>query len=91
MKLWLLRPVGGLPTKENPWEPWYDKAFDFVVRAKDEEHARLFAHENGGGENNSGRYGEGLCSPWFDARFSTCTVLTAAGERGVIIQDYHAA
>lgn len=36
MKLWLLRPVVGLDENDNPWWPWYDKAFGFVVRAETE-------------------------------------------------------
>ena len=30
MRLWLLRPVEG----DSLWDPWYDKAFGFVVRAE---------------------------------------------------------
>lgn len=32
MKLWLLRPIE--TEGPNLWDPWYDKAFGFVVRAK---------------------------------------------------------
>ena len=91
MKLWLLKPVQGLLEKEDPWKPWYDKAFGFVVRAKDEIHARLLAHEQGGYENSPHSYGYEPRNPWLDARFSTCTALAAVGESGVIIHDYHAA
>ncbi len=74
MKLWILTPVKGLDKKDNPWEPWYDKAFGFVVRAETEEEAREFAHSNAGDENR----GESLSTkttntdqPWKDAKYST--------------------
>jgi hypothetical protein len=37
VRLWLLRPV---ESGSAFWEPWYDKAFGFVVRAETEEDAR---------------------------------------------------
>ena len=46
MKLWILRPIEGSPY----WEPWYDKAFGFVVRAKDEKEARMIAYRDQGDE-----------------------------------------
>jgi hypothetical protein len=42
MKLFLLRPKENL-LGENPWEPWYDKCFGEVVRAKNEIEARQLA------------------------------------------------
>lgn len=36
MKIWLLRPIDGC----DEWNPWYDKAFGFVVRAAREQEAR---------------------------------------------------
>ena len=51
MKLWLLRPVDGLAKNDNPWEPWYDKAFCFVVRAETDTEARDMAHAEAGDEN----------------------------------------
>jgi len=50
MPLWLLRPREDLPVEDNPWEPWYDKAFGFVVRAKTEAIARQLANADGGAE-----------------------------------------
>jgi len=55
MKLWLLRPVDGLKKNDNPWKPWYDKAFGFVVRADTEEEARALAHADAGDENREAR------------------------------------
>ena len=90
MKLWLLRPIQDLPDNDNPWEPWYDKAFGFVVRAKNEKEAREFAHQDAGEENR----GEFLfkktantTEPWKNEKYSTCIELKKDGDAGVIIQD----
>lgn len=94
MKLWILKPVENLPKGDDPWAPWYDKAFGFVVRAGTEEEARKFAHEDAGDENRGmflGRKTTETNSPWLDAKYSTCTELTADGEAGVVMQDFHAA
>ena len=94
MKLWLLRPVGGLDENDNPWGPWFDKAFGFVVRAETEAEARELAHAEAGDENR----GEFLSAktantnqPWKEAKYSTCTELLPDGEAGVVMQDFHAA
>lgn len=83
MKLWLLSARKDLPDEINPWNPWYDRTFELVVRAKSEEAARRLAHENGGPEN--GVHG---CTkePWLDPNYSTCEVLTAKGRAGVILK-----
>lgn len=94
MKLWLMRPVKGLDKNDNPWEPWYDKAFGFVVRAETEEEARDFAHAEAGAENRGQFLGEKTANtkmPWKDARYSTCTELLPDGESGVVMQDFAAA
>ena len=49
MKLFHLYPKENIEG-ENPWSPWYDKAFGFVVRAETEEEARKLANEEGGDE-----------------------------------------
>ena len=51
MKLWILRPVDSLVDGDNPWDPWFDKAFGFVVRANSEQDARMFTHKDAGDEN----------------------------------------
>ena len=82
MKLWLLRPIDGA----RAWEPWYDKAFGFVVRAKDEAGARdLAASEAGDEKREQGK------NPWLDRYESTCEELRAPGEAGVVMMDFHAA
>jgi hypothetical protein len=85
MKLWLLRPIEGL--ENDPWEPWYDKVFGFVIRAETEERAREIANENGRDETckfNARIYREGrdpiyltLPDPWLDSTLSTCDELFA--------------
>ena len=99
MKLWLLRPVEGLPTdsrygdghEDNPWDPWYDKTFGFVIRAETEERAREIAQSEKGAETDYGRGPVGGFPAWTDARYSTCIELTADGDEGVIIKDTHSA
>ncbi len=81
-KLWLLRPVEGLPKDDNPWHPWCDKAHGFVIRTETEEEARKMANEDGKPE--VGPQGD----PWLDAKYSSCVELTPEGEAGVIICDY---
>mgnify|MGYP001562935653 CR=1 FL=1 len=76
MKLWLLRPVEGLP--DNPWEPWYDKVFGSVVRAATEQDARNMAREESGVENPD---------LWKDHHYTTCMELLPDGEPGVLIVD----
>ena len=85
MKLFLLKPIK-LPKDRNPWWPWYDNAFGFVVRAEDEGAARQFASENAGTEETSG-----FGNPWLSWRYSTCVELTSDGEAGIIIRDFASA
>lgn len=80
-KLWLLRPIEDLP-KGNPWDPWFDRAFGFVVRAETEKDARFIAGKDSGDE---------MHSSWHDASLSTCVELSAEGEPCVIIRDFAAA
>ena len=94
MKLWILKPVEKLPQGDDPWEPWYDEAFGFVVRAETADEARKFAHEQAGDENWGMFLGGKTAdtnSPWLDVKYSTCDELRADGEAGVVLQDFHAA
>jgi hypothetical protein len=86
MKLWLLRPVDGLQKHDNPWEPWYDKAFGFVARAETEEEARALAHDNAGDEN--GELSGGTINPWKEAKYSSCVELLPEGDAGVVVRDF---
>ena len=94
MKLWLLKARDELPNGDNPWVPWYDKSFGFVVRAETEEQARQIAHENAGDENR----GEFLQTtiadteqPWLAPKYSECTELLQDGAAEMVLQDFHAA
>lgn len=88
MKLWLLRPVDVLPDSDNPWSPWYDKVFGFVVRAETEDTARLIAHEHSG--NETGHYGK-VFDPWLSEKYSTCVELSPDGNQEMIICDFRSA
>jgi len=94
MKLWLLEAKLGLPAGDNPWKPWYDKAFGHVVRAATEEQARQIAHNNAGDENR-GEYCSKEISktkqPWKDDKYSTCVEITVEGEEELILTDFHSA
>jgi hypothetical protein len=92
MKIFHLFPKENIEG-ENPWSPWYDKAFGFVVRAENEEEARKLANEEGGdetGEIAHSVYRTGG-NPWLDANFSECVELTEEGDKGVIIRDFASA
>ena len=102
MRLWLLRPVGyddpaaslGKGEHDNPWTPWYNKAFGFVVRAEDESSARKFAHEDAGTENRGTFLGLDVAetdSPWLDPDYSTCEELSPEGPEGIVMRDFASA
>ncbi len=85
MKLWLLRPIKDLSEDDDPWDPWFDKSFGFVVRAKDQTRARTLASAAGGDEVRSNKY------PWLYSKYSTCEELRIEGPEGIILRDYRAA
>jgi hypothetical protein len=79
MKLWLLEPIDDLPWYSDPWEPWYDKAFGFVVRAADEKDAREMAAGFSGDEGSG---------PWLNAALTRCAELLPDGDSGVIMRHF---
>jgi hypothetical protein len=94
MKLWLLRPADGLAKNDDPWEPWYEKAFGFVVRAETEAEARDMAHAEAGDENRGmflGRKTADTNEPWKNAKYSTCTELLPNGAAEVVMKDFASA
>ena len=95
MKLWFLEPLDCSAVNErgnNPWDPWYDKAFGFVVRAEDELEARKLAAEHAGDEAPSTWFAsDSDFNPWLDSNYSRCLELTGEGEAGVILRDFAAA
>ena len=93
MTLYLLRPNENLQGCD-PWEPWYDKNFGFVIRADSEQEARQLASKEGGDENTEDYTGgkrKCVYSPWSDPQASTCEELLAEGETTLIITDFRAA
>lgn len=86
MKLYLLKPIENLEI--DFWDPWYDKAFGFVVRAETEFEARNIANDNCGDEDRTFLEGN---SPWLSAEFSKCTELSADGKSEMILRDLHSA
>ena len=81
MKLWILLPLSPLVLKniDNPWKPWYDKSFGFVVRAETEEQARQLAAELCGNERKEA---------WISTIYSSCDELTNDGPAEIIMKDY---
>jgi hypothetical protein len=80
VKLWILQPVENL-TDRNPWRSPYDKAFGFVVRARNEAEARMIASQDPGDE------GPGA---WKDPELSTCREIPSRGEAQMIMRDFAA-
>ena len=75
MKLWILRPV---KTLNSPWDPWYDKCFGMVIRAKSEELARSLASRYSGSEGSE---------PWQNPIHSSCEILDREGPEVVLMLD----
>ena len=75
MKLWILRPV---KTLNSPWDPWYDKCFGMVIRAKSEELARSLASRYSGSEGSE---------PWQNPIQSSCEILDREGPEVVLMLD----
>jgi len=91
MKVYELRPVENLPINDNPWEPWYNKNFGFIIRADNEKEAREIAHKNAGDENRGEFLREKIANtnmPWLDEKYSTCFEISNEGEKGLIMQDF---
>jgi hypothetical protein len=89
MKLYLLRPIH--KEGDDPWDPWYDKAFGFVVRAEDEKEARELAHGEAGDENRGEFMQKKIAdtdSPWLSKKYSTCKELTIKGKKEIVITDF---
>jgi hypothetical protein len=104
MKMFLLRPLERFFDAEevknvaaNPWEPWYDKAFGFVVCAKNEKSARNYASKNAGDEAlyyNDKNYNKVITlNPWLDSSYTSCVELNTDNmpEAGVVVRDYASA
>lgn len=88
-RLWLLRPIGieddGWPSKGSPWDRagYWDCNHGFVIRADSEQQARRMAAGVPGDENRLSP------SPWLMPEHSTAEVLTADGDIGMVMRDFH--
>lgn len=87
MKIYILRPIisGG-----EPWSPWYDKAFGFVVCAETSEEARHLAQEAGGDEVWE-NFHSTKNSVWTNPSLTICKELVAGDEAKIIMRDFAAA
>ena len=85
MKLYILRPHRNLPDNDDPWIPWYDKPFGYIVRAESEIEARELCAKNS--DDSSSLDGD----VWRNHHYVECRELTSNGEAGIIIRDFHAA
>ncbi len=95
MKLWVITPRTDLEYANDPWEPWYDKAFGFVIRAETEEAARQLAQSNSGDES-TGEYcyekkNYSTRTPWLNRDQSSCVELTPSGKEEIVLRDFAAA
>lgn len=73
--LFVLKPI-------KNWEPWYDKAFCFVVRASSEKEARQLASSECGSEGKQ---------VWLDEHQTTCVRVQAKGPAEVLCSDFRGA
>ncbi len=72
MKVFLLERIG---------ESGYDENLGFVIRARNEAHAREIAELHLADEDKG---------TWTLASTSTCTVITNAGYMGIILNNFNA-
>jgi hypothetical protein len=63
----------------SPWNPWYDKAFGYIIRAKSKRHARKMASESSGMDD------------WNNNKYVSCERLKDGGEAGIILEDFASA
>lgn len=90
MKVFELRPAKDPKDNDNPWEPWFNKCFGFIIRAETEAKARKIAHENAGEENRGEFLNKKITktkSPWLDKKYSTCIEVASNGNPGIIMED----
>ena len=75
--------------EENPWVPWYDKTFGFVIKATSEKKARKIAQERSGDE--TGIWGFNDNEVWTDPDLVSCIPLEQYnGDPVVIYRDKRA-
>ena len=92
MKLWLLKARDDIKNIEdsnlNPWEPWFDQNFGYVVRAETEYMARQLASNDGGERVEDPALSKEEADGWLNSKYSTCIELTADGPEKIILINY---
>ena len=74
MKIYILRPIENL--SPNPWSPWFDKAFGFIVQASSRYAARIVASNDAGDEG---------ADAWLKRETSSCEELLVDDDMTKII------
>lgn len=83
--------------EHNPWSPWYDKAFGFVVSAPTVLTARRLASAEAGDEKFVQYDEEGNTvrehNPWLDPAYTSCEVIGTCDLEAmeVIMRDFASA
>lgn len=85
-RLWILKPRRDLSNDNNPWKPWTDKVFGFVIRAHTAIEARIIAHRNAGHENDNMLLTKDIQEPWLKSEYSTCEILAQDGRIGIVLK-----
>lgn len=74
-KIFVLRPVGYHDSfEEGLWDPWYDKAFGFLIAADDETEARTMA------SNAHSSYEHEMKAAWLNPELTTCKEISSYAE-----------
>jgi hypothetical protein len=87
-KLWIIGPRDDLPKDDDPWEPWFDKAFSMIVEARTEADARRIAHENCMCRDETSLHDRGV---YLDPRYSECTELSPTGQERLVMAEFETA
>lgn len=85
--VWVLTPRDdrNIDDVSDPWSPWFDKNFGFIIRAESETRAREIAQENAGGETRDNR-DEGV---WTDPSLAACVPIEEyGGDDEVLMRDF---
>lgn len=81
MRIYILKPITNL--RLDPWSPWFDKAFGFIVQAEDNRSARILAASDAGDEGGDA---------WLNNKFTSCVeLLVDDGPAEVIMKDFASA
>jgi len=73
MNLYVLRPI-------KEWDPYYDMAWGFVIKAHSAKEARVLAQSEAGDEGDNA---------WLDSEITTCKQLQSTGKVEIVLRDFH--